>query len=413
MPSARRAGVRVRIAAVVALAIAGAAVGWLIGAGKTAEASQVTFLGAAEIGPNPFTPPADVRGHTTVKGAGPFGGTGSNFVCDRELLIRLLEQRPARLRAWAKVEGIAPTRRAVAKYIRSLRPATLVRDTRVTNHGFKDGHAVAFQASLAAGTAVLVDSAGAIRARCRCGNPLLDPALFATEECVNCPSDHKLSSRARLASLYYFPYPDPPLARGERRTPAERARAKKRRTIVVTKIVPETNTVTFTERVPGTNRTVTRTIRVPIHDVRLRTIKVPTTVTRTVPTPVTVTVPQIQTQPETVVKTQTIPETQTQTVTNPQTVPAPVPITLRATAGGSATATGSSSPSSEHCDTTAANPCAITVPATDTVTLRATPDAGFFFVAWNVDCDPDFPREQRVTRAGTRRVTASFQPDVG
>src|SRR4051812_24826241 len=365
MPSAHRAGVRVRIAAVVALAIAGAAVGWLVGAGKTAEASQVTFLGAAEIGPNPFTPPADVRGHTTVKGAGPFGGTGSNFVCDRELLIRLLEQRPARLRAWAKVEGIAPTRRAVAKYIRSLRPATLVRDTRVTNHGFKDGHAVAFQASLAAGTAVLVDSVGAVRARCRCGNPLLDPALFAPEECVNCPSDHKLASRARLASLYYFPYPDPPLARGERRTASERARAKKRRTIVVTKIVPETNTVTFTERVPGTNRTVTRTIRVPIHDVRVRTIKVPTTVTleRTV----TVTVPQTVTQTETVVQTQTVTntQTQTQTVTNTQTVPAPVTITLRATAtdGGSASATSSSS---QQCDTKANNPCTITVPATDT-----------------------------------------------
>src|SRR3954468_2473839 len=399
MPSAHRAGVRVRIAAVVALAIAGAAVGWLIGAGKTAEASQVTFLGAAEIGPNPFTPPADVRGHTTVKGAGPFGGTGSNFVCDRELLIRLLEQRPARLRAWAKVEGIAPTRRAVAKYIRSLRPATLVRDTRVTNHGFKDGHAVAFQASLAAGTAVLVDSAGAIRARCRCGNPLLDPALFATEECVNCPSDHKLASRARLASLYYFPYPDPPLARGERRTASERARANKRRTIVVTKIVPETNTVTFTERAPGTNRTVTRTIRVPIHDVRVRTIKVPTTVTleRTV----TVTVPQTVTQTETVVETQTVTETQTQTqtqtVTNTQTVPAPVTITLRATDGGSASATSSSS---QQCDTKANNPCSITVPATDTVRLEATPDPGFS-VVWNVDCNPSSPADQCLTSADT------------
>src|SRR4051794_19072063 len=161
MPSAHRAGVRVRIAAVVALAIAGAAVGWLVGAGKTAEASQVTFLGAAEIGPNPFTPPADVRGHTTVKGAGPFGGTGSNFVCDRELLIRRGEHRPARRRAWAKAQGIAPTRRAGAKDTRSPRPSTVVRATRVTNQGFKADHAVAFQASLAAGPAVLVASAGA------------------------------------------------------------------------------------------------------------------------------------------------------------------------------------------------------------------------------------------------------------
>ncbi|HVH94201.1 MAG TPA: DUF6777 domain-containing protein, partial [Nocardioidaceae bacterium] len=408
MPSAHRAGVRVRIAAVVALAIAGAAVGWLVGAGKTAEASQVTFLGAAEIGPNPFTPPADVRGHTTVKGAGPFGGTGSNFVCDRELLIRLLEQRPARLRAWAKVEGIAPTRRAVAKYIRSLRPATLVRDTRVTNHGFKDGHAVAFQASLAAGTAVLVDSAGAIRARCRCGNPLLDPALFATEECVNCPSDHKLASRARLASLYYFPYPDPPLARGERRTPAERARANKRRTIVVTKIVPETNTVTFTERVPGTNRTVTRTIRVPIHDVRVRTIKVPTTVTleRTV----TVTVPQTVTQTETVVQTQTVTETQTQTqtVTNTQTVPAPVTITVTASGPGNADATAATA-SERTCPTTnTRRTCSLKAASTDTVTLTATPTESF--LGWSGDAECDRPTAaQCLTPAGTRQITASFE----
>src|SRR5919202_6667336 len=253
----------IRIAAVIALAIAGGVTGWLVGGGtKTAEASGVTFLAAAEVGPNASTAPADIKGSTTVKGSGLFGGTGSDFVCDRELLIRLLKERPQRLREWARVEGITPrTPAAVAKYIRSLRPATLVRDTRVTNHGFKDGHAYPFQAVLAAGTAVLVDQAGAIRARCRCGNPLVDPLIFLSEQCTNCPADPPLPHSARLASFYYFPYPDPPPVSGERRI--KRKRPPKPRTITVQKVIPETNTVTFTETIPGTNRTVTRTVRVP------------------------------------------------------------------------------------------------------------------------------------------------------
>ena len=48
-------------------------------------------------------------------------------------------------------------------------------DTRVTNHGFVDGHATALQSVLQAGTAVLVDDHGRPRVKCGCGNPLLDP----------------------------------------------------------------------------------------------------------------------------------------------------------------------------------------------------------------------------------------------
>ena len=51
----------------------------------------------------------------------------------------------------------------------------LTADTRVTNHGFKDGKTTPRQAVLQAGTAVLVDNTGVPRARCGCGNPLLPP----------------------------------------------------------------------------------------------------------------------------------------------------------------------------------------------------------------------------------------------
>ena len=51
-------------------------------------------------------------------GSGPFGGTGSDLVCDRELLIKSLRARPDRLEEWARVLGIEPDIGVVARYIR-------------------------------------------------------------------------------------------------------------------------------------------------------------------------------------------------------------------------------------------------------------------------------------------------------
>ena len=82
------------------------------------------------------------------------------------------------MRAWAEVLGIPPNIRAVARYIRKLKPVTLTRDTQVTNHSFEGGRAVAFQAILQAGTAVLVDKYGEPVVRCRCGNPLTTPIFY-------------------------------------------------------------------------------------------------------------------------------------------------------------------------------------------------------------------------------------------
>jgi hypothetical protein len=134
------------------------------------------------------------------------------------------------------VLGISPTEKAVAAYIRHLRPVTLTRDTRVTNHTFVDGRAVAFQSILQAGTAVLVDKDGVPVARCRCGNPLLEAIYIPRAECLGCPPsyrpppdceyyDYDDTAYARYGDAYwkrtyvaadfvevcYFPYPNPPI----------------------------------------------------------------------------------------------------------------------------------------------------------------------------------------------------------
>jgi hypothetical protein len=89
--------------------------------------------------------------------------------------------------------GLTPEQ--VPAYISGLKSAVLTADTKVTNHGLKDGHAYPRQSVLTAGTAVLVDTGGAtapsttsssappatapgggiIVTRCKCGNPLLPP----------------------------------------------------------------------------------------------------------------------------------------------------------------------------------------------------------------------------------------------
>jgi hypothetical protein len=163
-----------------------------------ANLQTVSFQEPEDPGPDPFTRPADVEGDDEVDlpaggsgGQQPFGGSGSNRVCDRDKLIRFLRRNPAQMREWARVLGVRPTFRAVKKYISKLHPVTLTRDTQVTNHAFRNGRAVPFQAILQAGTAVLVDKYGTPVVRCYCGNPL-GPAVFVpTAKCSGCPPDYK------------------------------------------------------------------------------------------------------------------------------------------------------------------------------------------------------------------------------
>src|SRR4051794_28247732 len=111
---------------VLLLAVAGGVAFLTLGGEEEAHAQTVRFEAPTATGPDPFTAPADRRGTKVVELApGTFGGTGSDRVCDRELLIRSLAARPDRLREWARVLSVSPTKRAVASYIRKLRPVTL------------------------------------------------------------------------------------------------------------------------------------------------------------------------------------------------------------------------------------------------------------------------------------------------
>ncbi|MFI8304605.1 DUF6777 domain-containing protein [Streptomyces sp. NPDC085927] len=118
------------------------------------------------------SPATEVRG---VRGGAPglYGGTRDVSSCDVEQQIKYLREVPAKNEAFASVAGVESSE--VPSYLRSLTPLQLRLDTRVTNHGYRDGAATEYQAVLQAGTAVLVDARGVPRVRCACGNPLTEP----------------------------------------------------------------------------------------------------------------------------------------------------------------------------------------------------------------------------------------------
>ncbi|MEV6548292.1 DUF6777 domain-containing protein [Streptomyces sp. NPDC051597] len=163
--------------------------------GKKDAGGEVFLQAAGKDGPRPFTPssardsspppsppslpsasaPASANVTRGVDGSAPglYGGTRNRASCDVEKQIGALAAEPAKNKAFASVLGIAPD--AVPSYLRALTPVQLRIDTRVTNHGYENGAATAYQAVLQAGTAVLVDDRGVPRVRCACGNPLMPP----------------------------------------------------------------------------------------------------------------------------------------------------------------------------------------------------------------------------------------------
>jgi len=165
------------------------------------DGGEVLLEAVASVGPAPFTPPLQSDdaltsstststsamstsataggsdGQRTAKG--PFGGTGDDTLCDRELLVDFLTdpENGALAREWARVIDISVA--DIPTYVRTLTPTTLTADARVTNHRWNGTRAVPYQAVLQRGTAVLVDPYGRLVARCRCGNPLGPPVQLA------------------------------------------------------------------------------------------------------------------------------------------------------------------------------------------------------------------------------------------
>nr|WP_206327772.1 DUF6777 domain-containing protein [Streptomyces sp. S3(2020)] len=182
--------------ALLATAVAAAVVLGLVltrpdgGSGKSGN-SEVFLQAAGKSGPDPFTestatdssaapasPATESASANAVRGVdggapGLYGGTRDVASCDVERQIKALRANPPVDRAFASVAGVQPS--GVPAYLRSLTPVQLRMDTRVTNHGYRDGHATAYQAVLQSGTAVLVDDRGVPRVRCACGNPLTPP----------------------------------------------------------------------------------------------------------------------------------------------------------------------------------------------------------------------------------------------
>lgn len=189
------------------VAVGGAAVGFLVlgdGGGGITAAGELFLEPIDAEGPDPFTAPvaerpsSDLRdfaaevedgeapavgtevGDTPSRMSGSepglYGGTQQEGSCDPEQLVDFLEANADKAAAFARVLGVEPDE--IADYVDDLTPVFLTEDTRVTNHGFRNGRATPRQAVLQRGTAVMVDDHGIPRVKCFCGNPLLPPELI-------------------------------------------------------------------------------------------------------------------------------------------------------------------------------------------------------------------------------------------
>ncbi|WP_329378286.1 DUF6777 domain-containing protein [Streptomyces sp. NBC_01716] len=169
-------------------------------AAQAAAATKVTLLPLGTSGPDPFTestaapmpdadpspsptagpgesgapgrPTSGSQASRSISGAiaGLYGGTKSVPSCDVDAQARHLTGDRAKVAAFARGAGVAPT--SVPAFLRGLTPVVLRADVRVTSHGYRHGAATPHQAVLQSGTAVLVDDRGQPRVRCAGGNPL-------------------------------------------------------------------------------------------------------------------------------------------------------------------------------------------------------------------------------------------------
>lgn len=186
-----RRNVIVAVVVVVALVVAAVVIAVVVasgGGGNSTAKKKEVFTEPISSTRNPFSPPVgqdssnvtpvQQGGNTTQTGGqqGLYGGTLQQGTCDKTQLVTFLQQNPDKGKAWAGTLGITPEQ--ISTYVQRLTPVILRSDTRLTNHGFKNGRATSFQTVLQAGTAVLVDEKGEVVTKCYCGNPLTSPRSY-------------------------------------------------------------------------------------------------------------------------------------------------------------------------------------------------------------------------------------------
>ena len=117
--------------------------------------------------------PQEVHLGRTGGTPGVFGASLSGDVCDVGLLVSALQSNPRVGDAWATVHGIQVE--STSDFVSGLTPVVLLRDTVVTNFGWRNGKIIPRQSVLQRGTAVLVDRRGVPATRCLSGSPLRSP----------------------------------------------------------------------------------------------------------------------------------------------------------------------------------------------------------------------------------------------
>lgn len=192
-------GIVVVIALVVGLVV-------VLGGDDEAEAGEIFLEPAAETGTDPFatglggdavevttttlattTTAGDSAATPSISGGRPglYGGTRNSATCDPAQQAQFLAANRPVAQAFVAALNADPTLRwsggttvsvdQIDEYLAELTPVVLTSDTRVTNHGYRNGAPTPRQSVLQAGTAVLVDAYGVPRVKCNCGNPLTPP----------------------------------------------------------------------------------------------------------------------------------------------------------------------------------------------------------------------------------------------
>lgn len=171
------------VSALVGVLVAGLviAAGFLVNVGPASASEQVFLEAVNEVGANPFVPAAGPKSPVSRPNGAP-GVMTESAACDAAALVSSLQSDARLASAWTEALNSDDTLRwsggntvrpdQVGAYIAELTPQVLGKDVRVTNFQYTKGSPTSVQSVLQGGSSVMVDKAGVVRVRCKCGNPL-------------------------------------------------------------------------------------------------------------------------------------------------------------------------------------------------------------------------------------------------